>query len=312
MFLFRGGPLSRGPAAPAGACRPEHFGREGVSWREGDLSPPANGRDTLRSVGRSPSIGRSPRTGITRATGPGCVGPPPIAPAPPPCCFGGGCWWGPPLCAGGTSGPALNRTGSPLGTGTPDQGVLHPYGLVVGVAASHGPVIAPAYRPVRGQGVLCSCGEHSSTLTVRCRTGGGAAAPSSSSARGPTGRGPAGHPTARSSGQGTRPGGRRGGGTGRAGTSARGRSAARSCVGPPDAVGAAGARGHLVQHGVTHVVDGDPVTPVDPGATDGRLTGRGDGHGGIGAARGHRVTSSVSSGLSASGIASNMDGVPVV
>ena len=136
-----GGTAARGPATPAGACRPRHFGREGVSWREGDLSPPANGRDTLRSVGRSPSIGRSPRTGITRATGPGCVGPPPIAPPSP--VVGGG-WWGSQLCAGGTSGPALNRTGSPLGTGTPDQGVLHPCGLVVGVAASRGPVIAPA------------------------------------------------------------------------------------------------------------------------------------------------------------------------
>ena len=310
MFLFRGRPLSRGPAAPAGACRPEHFGREGVSWREGDLSPPANGRDTLRSVGRSPSIGRSPRTGITRATGPGCVGPPPIAPAPPPCCFGGGCWWGPPLCAGGTSGPALNRTGSPLGTGTPDQGVLHPYGLVVGVAASHGPVIAPAYRPVRGQGVLCSCGEHSSTLTVRCRTGGGAAAPSSSSARGPTGRGPAGHPTARTSGQGTHPAGRRGGGTGRAGTSARERTGRRSS-------------GHLSERsrGVDHALRSRPVeglVPPTPGA------GLAHGQHAVVARclpimpappwaslRGHRVTSSTSSGLSASGMLSNMDGVPV-
>lgn len=178
--------------------------------------------------------------------------------------------------------------------------------------------IAPACRPIRGHGVLCGYGEHSSTVRVRCRTGGGAAAPSSSSARGRTGTGPAGRPTARSSGQGTRPAGRRGGGTVRAGTSARERSAARSCLSPPDTVSTPGARGHVVQHGATHVVDGDPVAPgpprapVPPRAPDSRLTGRGDGHGGIGTARGHRVTSSTSSGLSASGIASNMDGVPVV
>ena len=258
-----------------------------MSWREGDLSPPANGRDST-SVGRSVTVDRSQSShGDYSRDRAGMCGTSPHSSTLPPCSGGG--WRGSPLCAGGTSGPALNRTGSPLGTGTPDQGVLHPCGLAVGVAASHVPVIAPACRPVRGQGVLCGCDGHSSTLTVRCRTAGGAVAPSSSSAPGRRGTGPARHPTARTSGQGTHPAGPRGGGTVRAGTSARERTGRLSCLGPPDTVSAPGARGHLVQHGVRHVVDGDPVAPVPPRAPDSRLTGRGDGHGGIGAAGGHRL-----------------------
>ena len=270
MILFRGGPAGAGGSAAAVGESGEgaHSGREGGE-REGIESPPLSegGTIALRSVGRVAGRSCRPRAGITRTTGPGSPGRVPAVPA----LFGGECRESTvmlcsALCAPCASGPAMIRTAPLLGTGTPDQGVLHPCGLVVGVAASHVPVSRPGLSPrsVAGDPMRLCAGAYATPWPcAQCAPAGVSRAPVPCPVRSHTGTPSAvgsGHAmtpvqrrpatvhsrcrTAPASGRYTRRRGPRAGGTRGAGTGRSG--AGRSCFGPPDTVSASLTGGHIV------------------------------------------------------------------
>lgn len=70
------------------------------------------------------------------------------------------------FCAPCASGPAMIRTAPLLGTGTPDQGVLHPCALGVGVGASHVPVYRAGLssRPWSGSPMWLWAGAYATLL----------------------------------------------------------------------------------------------------------------------------------------------------